>query len=598
MPYFPNKHIHLEINNGNTPSTTPLNAQVVLIRLDAEPAILAPVLTPAVATDPVLLSLLGLAPSSHLNDVSAQTLVGVVHEDASLVVQELLRHTHVARDGSTREDLRLHVLFAAHVTEVTDLVALVLLDGLARLIGLAVLAAVHVVALLVHSLVHGTCLVGNTLLVRVAVHAAVPAAVAAARVAAVDHLLHRQLHGGPGALSHQVDTVGDGRGGALRPAGAAVHGDVLVLVPGGVVVSVDVADVVALGDLRRVQVRVRQRSGDHRLHDVPVVGDGARTREVARTVVRRAHAVVANHLLRHLRHGPRALALDAQVVDATRDAEPALLAPVGSPAVTRDPVLLAVLLAPADHRDRVLQRRRAALVLVDAALVGKQVVGDGDGAGDGTTSVQLLHHVLLAGHVAVLLHVVLGEVLDSVAGSVMSAVTADVEVRALVVVGSVTHAALVRDTHLLHHLVGRQHVSSMAAGGSVGAVHNHLGRQLLSGPGSLGHQTQTIGNGGGGGESPARSAVLGKVLVLGDGHVGHAVDVTTRDQRKLSLIRIVSLGKLLALQVLGGLSRSHEGLHLGISLVAAGSRHKSSNYALSTCWKCILRRMIVYFIVL
>ena len=276
-------------------------------------------------------------------------------------------------------------------------------------------------------------------------------------------------------------------------------------------------------------------------------------------------------------NSPRAVRLDRERVLVHLQPRPAVLAPVLAPAVAADPVLLAVLLAPADHRDRVLQRRRAALVLVDAALVGKQVVGDGDGAGDRTAREDLLHHVLFSAHGTEFLHVVLGVVLNRVARRVVTAITANVEVRALVVVGSVTHAALVRDTHLLHHLVGRQHVSSMAAGGSVGAVHNHLGRQLLGGPGSLGHQTQTIGNGGGGGESPARSTVLRKVLVLGDGHVGHAVDVTTRDQRKLSLIRIVSLGKLLALQVLGGLSRSHEGLHLGISLVAAGSRHKSSN---------------------
>ena len=62
--------------------------------------------------------------------------------------------------------------------------------------------------------------------------------------------------------------------------------------------------------------------------------------------------------------------------------------------------------------------------------------------------------------------------------------------------------------------------------------------------------------------------------------------------------RVVLLGELLGLQVLGGLSRSHEGLHLGISLVTAGGRHKSSNYAMDTSEKGILRRTMVYFIVL
>lgn len=41
-----NKQVHLEVNNGNTPSTLTLDVEVVLVGLDSEPAILSPVFTP------------------------------------------------------------------------------------------------------------------------------------------------------------------------------------------------------------------------------------------------------------------------------------------------------------------------------------------------------------------------------------------------------------------------------------------------------------------------------------------------------------------------------------------------------------------------
>ena len=305
----------------------------------------------------------------------------------------------------------------------------------------------------------------------------------------------------------------------------------LVLVPGGVVVTVDVADIVALGDLSVLQVGVRQRGLDHGLHLRPVVAHGARLGEVVRAVVGGAHSLVAHHSLRHLGDSPRATGLNTQVVFTTHHASPALLAPVATPGVTHDPVLLAVLLAPAHHGNGVIQRMRAGGVLVDSAsVVVEEVVGGVDGAGDGTTRVDLLHHSLLAGHTAVLLNEVLGVVLDGVAGVVVTAVAANVDVRALVILGFVAHAALVDSSSLVHQLVGGGHTTTVAAAGRRGAVHDHLGRKLGSGPGTLGHQTQTVGHGGGSSHSPAGSAVLGNVLVLGDGHVGHAVDVTTRSE--------------------------------------------------------------------
>ena len=159
----------------------------------------------------------------------------------------------------------------------------------------------------------------------------------------------------------------------------------------------------------------------------------------------------------------------------------------------------------------------------------EKIIRNRDSAGDRSTSVNLLHHVLFSLHATVLLDVVLGVVLDGMARISATAVTANVEVSALVVIGSVTHATLLGNSHGLHHLVGREHVSSVATLSIISAVDNDLRRELLSRPGSLGHETKTVRNGRGSGESPAGSAVLGNVLVLGDGDVGDTVNVTTRE---------------------------------------------------------------------
>lgn len=83
------------------------------------------------------------------------------------------------------------------------------------------------------------------------------------------------------------------------------------------------------------------------------------------------------------------------------------------PAVARDPVLGAVASSPQPATEiELLQRLHGRRVAVHAALVLQQVVGNGDRTGDRTTGVDLCHHVLLATDASVLVHVVLGEVLD------------------------------------------------------------------------------------------------------------------------------------------------------------------------------------------
>ena len=66
-----------------------------------------------------------------------------------------------------------------------------------------------------------------------------------ARARDVGGAVEQNLHGGQevanGIVLHELEAVGDGRDGAVSPAGAAVLGDVLVQVSGAVVDAADVA---------------------------------------------------------------------------------------------------------------------------------------------------------------------------------------------------------------------------------------------------------------------------------------------------------------------------------------------------------------------
>ena len=201
-----------------------------------------------------------------------------------------------------------------------------------------------------------------------------------------------------------------------------------------------------------------------------------------------------------------------------------------------------------------LQRRRARRVAVHARLVLHQVVGHGDRARDRAARVDLRHHVLLAGDAAVLLHVELGVVVDGVARGVVAAVAADVDVRALHVLGHVAHAALLGHADVVHVLEGGQGMTAAAGIGRLVAVQDDLGREVALRPGALGHHLQAVAHGRGGSERPACSAVLGNVLVLRHRDVVVTVQVSATGEEGTENARIVALGKLLI---------GHKGVGLG-----------------------------------
>lgn len=156
----------------------------------------------------------------------------------------------------------------------------------------------------------------------------------------------------------------------------------------------------------------------------------------------------------------------------------------------------------------------------------------------------------------------------------MTAVTANVDGRALFVLGHVALAAFLGKTLVVHVLERGERMTSVATIRIGIAIQEDLGSQVVRGPRSFRHQTHAVGNGGGRGKCPARTTVLRNVLVLRDGHVVDPVDVTTRTMSKLrNRERIVILRKLRSLQVGGGNGRLDEFRNAGVGIVAASKHH-------------------------
>lgn len=85
------------------------------------------------------------------------------------------------------------------------------------------------------------------------------------------------------------------------------------------------------------------------------------------------------------------------VVDATvalQDLEKTLVTPGVVPRVDTEPVVLTVLSTPANRLDGVTSELLASGVAVDTRLVGREVLVDGEGRGDGTVLLDLSLDVL------------------------------------------------------------------------------------------------------------------------------------------------------------------------------------------------------------
>lgn len=88
---------------------------------------------------------------------------------------------------------------------------------------------------------------------------------------------------------------------------------------------------------------------------------------------------------------------DAALVGAARDLEESAISPLLVPRVFDEPVGLAVLGTPANHFDSMTSEHGSRRVLVDSALVGREVRVDGKCNSEGSVRHDLSLHLLDAG---------------------------------------------------------------------------------------------------------------------------------------------------------------------------------------------------------
>lgn len=321
----------------------------------------------------------------------------------------------------------------------------------------------------------------------------------------------------------------------MSPAAAAVGGDVLVPAPGHVVHAGDVSPVPFGWQSRDVQVLVGSWAshvllsaefGGGSVAGVPLDVDDVSLLAVLLGELGVVPLVAGPGVPGH---SPAAGRLDTEVVDTSDESEVALLAPVASPGVPDDPVLGAVLLTPPDNADIVVQLLPAGLVDEHTGGVVDEILGDGDGAGDGSSLVDLVHDVELAVHESVLGHTVDLGLLLSPAASVRQAVLAlDLSGAAHAVVEAVRlvgRAGLVGDVVPVDPLVGSARVAAVAALVHILAADQHLGGQVHVGPGGLPRDLDSVAQSRRSRERPAGTAINRNMLVPLEGQVVGAVDV-------------------------------------------------------------------------
>jgi len=348
-------------------------------------------------------------------------------------------------------------------------------------------------------------------------------------------------------LVKDVKSISNGGGRSLSPARPAVLGNVLVLVPGEVVNSVHVSPVDFGGNVSGTEffpsvsggldstLDVERGAFDTAsllgglqevfLDDFTGLGRSSRLGEFVDFLVVSGVVLLSLSGLVELLGSPgvlggdpRAVLLNGDVVCTSFDLGETLVTPVRSPGVSHEPVLLAVLDTVSDDGDGVDLLLVSGSIGVDSlSAEGLERIRDGDSTGDRSASGDLLHHVLLSLNITVLIGVVsLVSIGDEAgfSGVAVSAVLHGGALLSVVVTSSlVDRASSVGDLVLGHPLEGGEVVSTVASIHVGLARDQNLGRDVDIGPRSFTGDLDAVGEDGGGGMSPARSTVLGDVLV-------------------------------------------------------------------------------------
>jgi len=543
------------IDDRNTPIAFLFDTQVVFTHQHLEETVFTPVSTPGVSTDPVFGTIIFDTPTNDGDFVvDIDRVVLFAPDTTSVVLFESVSGHDTATDGAVGIEGLLHVVDTADETVARDLPMSVGGNGGAEEIvvfafrrrrrnaGLALLLGQAEFQSGVLGDVVLARFFGDTLVITELVDTDGFTTVAITTSLTVDDSLGTEGDLRISVVSQNVDSVSQSRGGSLSPARSAVNGDMLVLGPGEVVDTVGVSPIPGLGEVTSLDVAPGE---SFTLSDV--------LSEFLSEGVVDLHASTSSVLLffrsREERFGlgllggvvlvtvgpgvsgntPVAVSFDGKVVDTSDDSEETVFTPVSTPRVSDNPVLGTVgKSTPTNNGDIVIDFSLVSSIDENTTSVVEKRAS-GNTADDGASLHDFAHHSLFTFNGAVFIDTVDVVAIGNGAfftGRAVSALdvisTCDTVVPTLsLIVG----AGFVSDVVLMNVFISSGGITTVATLIGLFAGEEDLRGDVNIGPDSLSHDLDTIRHGGSGSKSPAGTAILGNMLVSGNGEVVGTVNV-------------------------------------------------------------------------
>jgi len=529
------------------------DTQVVFAHQHLEETVFTPVSTPGVSTDPVFSTIIFDTPTNDGDFVvDIDGVVLFTPDTTSVVLFESISSHDTATDGSVGIDSLLHVVDTADETVAGDLPMSVGSNGgaeeivvlaLRRRRGNAGLALLLGQAEFQSGVLGDVVLArffGDTLVITELVDTDGFTTVAITTGLTVDDGLGTEGNLRISVVSQNVDSVSQRRGSTLSPARSAVNGDMLVLGPGEVVDTIGVSPIPGLGEVTSLDVAPGESFGLSGVLSELVSEFVVDLHASRRVLLFRSSeesfrlGLLGGVVLVTVGPGvsgntPVAVSFDGKVVDTSDDSEETVLTPVSTPGVSDNPVLGTVgKSTPTNDGDIVIDFGLVSSINENTTSVVEKRASSNT-ADDGASLHDFAHHSFFTFNGAVFINTVDVVAIGNGAfftGRAVSALdvisTCDTVVPTLsLIVG----AGFVSDVVLMNVFISSGGITTVAALIGLFAGEEDLGSDVDIGPDSLSHDLDTIRHGGGGSEGPAGTAILGDMLVSGNGEVVGTVDI-------------------------------------------------------------------------
>jgi hypothetical protein len=534
-------------DNRNSPFTSTFNGQIFLAHLDSEESLFTPEVTPGVSTNPVFSSVFN-TPTKDRDDMvdhRNQNLLGV---DTASVVFELISSINTTSNGAISINSLLHSVNSLNMTVVRDLPVLVLSDSGTVSTSVssleAVFADLNIRASETCRVLSNIVLAGifrNTVRLSKSVDTSSITTLAGTTSTAVNNSLDRKSDFRESGVSGDVDSISQSRSTSLSPARSAVNGNVLVLSPGDVVLSVDVSPIPGGRKIVGANMSPRELSSERFLTRVleEISNSAALGASLGEKIFQSGVSfgldffssstlisdVVSPGVLRNT---PLAFRLNTEVVSTSDNSEETAFTIVRSPGVSNKPVFDTLFNTVTNDRNSVIESISTSCIIDNTTSVVEEA-SSVNTADNGTSLVDFVDHSLFTINVTEFGNGVNG--ISGRNGALVSRpavlalnhiIATDSSVPAL---SLVVRATFVGNSVVVDIFKGKSRVTTVAAlVFALRAGQKNLRSQFEIGPLSLSGDLNSVSKSRGGGKGPAGTAVLGNMLVS---HKSEVVDTVS-----------------------------------------------------------------------